>query len=171
MSEIWLPVPGFSDYRVSNHGRVYNSRLDRYIKPIRNKKGYLVVKLYREGQAFQKYVARIVAEMYLEDWRPNIQVGFKDRDPSNCRASNLIIRGDRLRYYREQPIRQTGRRVRIRETNQVFRSVHTAARAINGDPRAMYRVLRGHQHTHLGYTFEWLNTKQSLEFARKGQLQ
>lgn len=171
MSERWLPIPGFSDYRISSYGNIWNSKYERPVQPFPHPvKGYLLVKLSREGNGYQKYLARLVAEGFHEAWRPGIQIGFLDDNIANCRSDNLYIRGEKIRYYREQPLRVTGRRIRIIETDQVFRSVHKCAVYINGYTSAIYKVLRGQQHSHLGYTFEWVQTEEALFLARKNRL-
>lgn len=168
--EYWSDIPEYPDYQVSTHGFVRNVRTENQLTPVVMRNGYLTVKLYNEYGYRQLYVARLVAEAFLDDHRDNVRIGFVDGNARNCHISNLIVRGDRVRYFRDQPARKTGRRVLIIETDQIFRSVHKCARYINGDPRAIYRVLRGTQHRHMGYTFKWMNVEESLYYARKGKI-
>jgi hypothetical protein len=51
--------------------------------------------------------------------------------------------------------RQWGKKVRIVETGEVFRTVRDCASYINGDYSSIYAVLRGHRDSHRGFTYEY----------------
>lgn len=78
--EVWRPVKGFPDYKVSNSGNVSsNTRIvegrsgSKYIRQgkamslTKNTSGYLVVKLCRNGKPLQAKVHRLVAEAFIEN--------------------------------------------------------------------------------------------------------
>ena len=164
----WAPIPGFPNYSVSSVGEVRNDYFDRMSTITVSSQGYLVVKLHRDGVGYQKLVHRLVAEAFMEDFRPKLIIGHLDKNPLNNRIENLYIKGEAIRSRRISPYRPTGRRVRIKENGLVFRSPRTCAEYIGGDYRKVLAVLRGVQHTHRGYSFEWLGTTEALEYARKG---
>jgi hypothetical protein len=93
--EAWRPCPGYPDlYRVSDRGRVRNCETGRTLKPAATgEKGYLVVWLSRgnPSRATGVVLARLVARAFLgPSPRPSSVVGYRNDDPTDCRAENLI---------------------------------------------------------------------------------
>ena len=65
MIELWSPIPSFENYSISNYGAVLNSR-GELLTAGRNQQGVLYVQLWREGKAFNRAVAPLVAKAFLE---------------------------------------------------------------------------------------------------------
>lgn len=157
MDEEWTLVKGFENYAVSNYGRICNIDNNHYLKPGTNKNGYLRVYLTKDGKTYQKYVHRLVAEAYLEDYRPGMRVIHYNSDHKDNTAYNLRLRsGKTERSLYEETHKTWGSSVRINETGQVFMSVRHCARFIGGDFSSIYACLRGARNRHLGYTFSYL---------------
>lgn len=103
MSEIWRPVKGYEDlYEVSSEGRVkslariktsYGGRCfstkEKILKSFPDKKGYLMVKLYKDKTKSTKKVHRLVAEAFLEEVPGKDQVNHLDGDKKNNNIRNL----------------------------------------------------------------------------------
>lgn len=103
MSEIWRPVKGYEDiYEVSNRGSVkslariktsYNNRSfitkEKILKAFPDKKGYLMVKLYKDNAKSTKKVHRLVAEAFLEEIPGKNQVNHLDGNKKNNNVCNL----------------------------------------------------------------------------------
>ena len=104
MEEIWKPVKGFEGYyEVSNLGRVRS--IDRVVvDTVRNcerllkgkiliqrdnSNGYKNVMFCKEHKLDNKYVHRLVAEIFLPNPDNLPQVNHKDEDKSNNRVDNL----------------------------------------------------------------------------------
>lgn len=74
------------DYLVSSRGRVKNSRTGRVLKPFaRGKTGHLGVQL----PSGRKYVHVLVAEAFIGERPPGLEVCHGDNDPTNNDVSNL----------------------------------------------------------------------------------
>lgn len=89
MEEIWEPIDGASGYQVSNKGRVRSIRRTksfcwsngvrcvstykgRVLKPIYNRKGYQMVRIYFDNKEFKSIsVHRLVAIAFVDNPRPN----------------------------------------------------------------------------------------------------
>lgn len=87
--EIWVPIDGASGYQVSNKGRVRSIRRTksfcwsngvscvstykgRVLKPIYNKKGYQMVRIYFDNKEFKSIsVHRLVAIAFVHNPCPN----------------------------------------------------------------------------------------------------
>jgi DNA-binding XRE family transcriptional regulator len=62
--EVYLDIPGYEGYQVSNYGRVRNNRTGKILKPYLTR-GYLRVSLYNDLGRKCKLVHRLVAEAFL----------------------------------------------------------------------------------------------------------
>ncbi|AHL19660.1 NUMOD4 motif family protein [Enterococcus phage VD13] len=101
--EEWLPIKGYEGlYEVSNRGKIKslarkvsyhngNSRNvpERLLTPVKNKKGYLNVFLYKSGKATQYRVHRIVAEAFLVNNENKPQINHINEIRDDNRISNL----------------------------------------------------------------------------------
>ena len=92
MKEIWKDIKGFEGkYQVSNLGRVLSLNYaktgnKRLIKPMKNKDGYLIVKLYSD-KCYTKTVHRLVAENFVE--KPKLEVNHLNGNKEDNNINNL----------------------------------------------------------------------------------
>jgi hypothetical protein len=96
--EIWKPVSGYDGlYEVSNLGRVrsyHNYGWGRKEKPqlislYTSKRGYVQACLCRNNKSIQKDVHRLVAEAFLPEPAPGLQIDHINGIKSDNRVSNL----------------------------------------------------------------------------------
>lgn len=85
----WLPITGFSNYAVSNDGRVKNTVTDRELKPIRERTGYSHVTLCNGGKHHQTSIHRLVAQEFIPNPDDKPMVNHIDGDKANNRVDNL----------------------------------------------------------------------------------
>jgi hypothetical protein len=161
MKEVWSEVEGFPNYAVSNYGYVVNLTVNRMIKGKPNQRGYLKVRLYGEDGSRDFYVHQLVAKAFFGDFRYGIQVKHVNGDRNDNAVTNLQLRaGTRDDGSEFDPLTPSGRapwgkRIRVVETGEVFRSVRECARYLEADYTSIYKVLRGERKRHAGYTFEY----------------
>ena len=62
--EVFVDIPGYKGYQVSNHGRVKNNKTGKILKPYLTR-GYLRVSIYNDSGRKCKLVHRLVAEAFL----------------------------------------------------------------------------------------------------------
>ena len=98
MDEIWKDIEGYEGYyQVSNKGRIKGIRLvyqyteERILKPFSNQKGrgYLKVKLIKNGTGKYAYVHRLVAQAFIDNPNHYTEVNHKDENPKNNTVENL----------------------------------------------------------------------------------
>ena len=90
--EIWKPVVGYEGlYEVSNWGRIKSTKYgkERILKLIKDKDGYLFVRLYKNGIIKNYFVHRLVAQAFIPNPDNLPQVNHKDENPINNVVSNL----------------------------------------------------------------------------------
>lgn len=103
--ERWREIPGFEDYLVSDHGRVYRPerfiwtcprgtwyrrRLSgKFIKILAAKGGYKRVTLFADGKQYWKSVHRLVALAFIPNPEAYPCINHIDARPWNNHVSNL----------------------------------------------------------------------------------
>jgi NUMOD4 motif len=164
--EVWVAIPGYPNYAVSNMGRVANIKRDELLRLRPHDEGYLRVSLSHLGQVRDFYVHRLVASVFLVDYDPRQQVVPVNGDITDCRATNLHLRRQ-PRFLDEAPsrVRQTSRPVQIIETGDVYRTARTCADYIGGDYGSIYACLRGERRSHMGYTYRYYEEEYGVNAA------
>lgn len=90
--EEWRDIPGYEgSYQVSNEGNLKSlandkSRKEKLLKPVADGGGYLLVRLYKDGNGKTKRVHRLVAEAFLPNPNGYPQVNHKDE----CKVNNTV---------------------------------------------------------------------------------
>jgi len=81
-------------YAVSEDGKIFS--LDyrgtgeiRELSPVTGTHGYHFVNLYKDGKRKQFQVHRLVAQAFIDDWDPDLQVDHIDMNKTNNHVSNL----------------------------------------------------------------------------------
>lgn len=101
MKEIWRDIPGFDGYQASNLGNIKSlekevwnahqmvARPEKILKPFSDKKGYLRVKLYKNGSHYTKKIHRLVALAFIPNPEGKPEVNHEDGNKTNNRINNL----------------------------------------------------------------------------------
>lgn len=100
--EIWKTIEGYTNYQVSNLGRVkslerkvkkydgYRTKKERILKPCKDKDGYLIVALCKDGEQKTMKVHRLVGQAFVQnDSLFNTEINHIDEDKTNNCACNL----------------------------------------------------------------------------------
>jgi NUMOD4 motif len=108
MDEVFVEIPGFPNYVVSNYGRIVNVKFDRDVTQTMTRSGnslkvYAKVSLYRNGKAHSFSVHRVVAQAFFLNYQEGIEVLHESDDYSDNSVTNLHIGWERVRV-RETPI-------------------------------------------------------------------
>lgn len=76
-----------SDYFITKCGKVFNIKSKKWLKPTVDR--YEVVNLVIEGSRSKFYIHRLVAEVYLKDFKDDLTVNHIDGNKLNNNVSNL----------------------------------------------------------------------------------
>jgi len=92
--EIWREIDDFSDYYVSNYGRVKSLKYgkERILAQSVERGGYLHTILSKNGKHHIKKIHQLVAFAFPEicgEWFEGAEVNHKDENPRNNNADNL----------------------------------------------------------------------------------
>lgn len=104
-TEQWKPAPGWEGfYEVSDHGRVRSiprtienragrkaRRQGKVLRPGKSQYGHCHVVFSYQGDHHRKLVHRLVAEVFIGEIPPGMNVCHNDGDPTNNHVSNLRI--------------------------------------------------------------------------------
>lgn len=90
MKEIWKPISSYEGlYEISNTGKVNSLISGRILKPWTNNKGYLYVRLTKDGQHKTFSVHRLVANAFIPNTERMEQVNHIDGNKQNNCSENL----------------------------------------------------------------------------------
>ena len=89
MSDNWKHIEGFSNYEVSDHGRIRNKTTNNMLQPF-NSGGRMSVTLYINGGGYGKRVHNLVANAFVPNPIQKEYVYNANLDVKNCRADNLF---------------------------------------------------------------------------------
>lgn len=159
--EEWACIIGFYNYIISTFGRVYNTKYERFLKACLNNSGYRTVNLYQDGVKTSISIHRLVAETFLSNYLNKDWVNHIDGNKENNHVSNLewaTPSENRIHAYRtglQSP--PSMRAVRVVETNEVFESISSCARAFNLHEKSIHRYLSGMFEHRLGLHFKYVN--------------
>lgn len=93
INEIWKPIKGFEGfYDVSNFGRVRSLyRKEKILKSAKDKDGYLIVGLYKNGKGKTYMVHRLVWEAFRGSIPKGMQVNHINENKTDNRLENLEL--------------------------------------------------------------------------------
>lgn len=83
-------IPGWEGlYACDTKGQIYSYRSNKFLKPSKNKRGYLHVTFTKDGKRYDYRVQRLVAMTFLDNPQNKEQVNHIDGNKSNNCLSNL----------------------------------------------------------------------------------
>ena len=89
--EVWLPIPDYEGYQISNYGRVksFKHKEPHILKPAIDKYGYLKISLNQDGKQKLFSVHRLVALAFIPNLENKPQIDHIDGHKFNNHVSNL----------------------------------------------------------------------------------
>lgn len=108
MEDEFRPVPGYEGlYEINREGVLKNVKTGEMKEPQPDKDGYLRTVLYKDNEPEHKFIHRLVAEVFDENYSEDLEVNHKggDRQAINAddlemmdRQENLADRDERQRF-------------------------------------------------------------------------
>ena len=91
LEELFVDIPGFPNYIVSNYGRVINRVHGHDLALNPGTDGHMKVNLYENGNCHTKQVHQLVAQAFFEQWVPGLEVHHIYDDYSDNSVMNLTL--------------------------------------------------------------------------------
>lgn len=173
MKEILKDVVGFEGlYKISNLGRVYSLKTNKFLRHHNNKLGYAKVILRKNNKNHGCQVHRLVAKAFLPNPRNLPEVNHKDENPRNNILENLewctkkynnnygtkIQRKVRNTDYRSIGRKQSKAVKQLDAENNLIKiwiSANECRRELGFDNSRISHCCRGTQKTAYGYRWEY----------------
>lgn len=76
-------------YAATSCGKIYSYRAKKFLKPRKDRGGYLLINLYKDSKMKTYTIHRLITETYLPNPDNLPEVNHKDEDKSNNALSNL----------------------------------------------------------------------------------
>ena len=178
------PIPGFENYLINTKGDVYSLHSNAFLKPWKNKKGYLKLELRKNGKRNNCSVHRLVAVTFIPNPCNLPEVNHKDENKSNNHVDNLewcsskynanygtrnirTVQNRKEKYGKEH---HRAKQVRCINTGQVFDTVTQAEKWCGLWSGAVSACALGHKktagnHPITGEPLEWeyIDGSESVE--------
>ncbi len=168
------PIIDFPNYKVDAEGHVYNNK-NRELKQFKNRDGYFMVKLCRNGFEKQCSVHRLVASAFYDCHDHSLEVNHIDGNKENNFIGNLewVTRSENIQHAYKHGLRKnyltiddqrkgasingerSRRPVRVIETGVIYPSLRDCAEKIGGDVGAISKCCNGLAKQHHGYHFSF----------------
>ena len=144
----------FEGYGITSCGRVYSFKTKRFLKPIKNNRGYLQVQL-TNGTQHKKTVKihRLVALAYMPNPNNYDTVDHIDENKEHNYINNL-----RWMTREENKKRSWCKKVYCVELDKVFESAVAAARELGLDRSNISNVCNGKRNKTGGYHFQFVKS-------------
>lgn len=84
-----MKIKEYEDYEITRDGRVYNTKRNKEIIPRPNPKGYLKIRLNKDGKRYSFFIHRLVAQHYIPNPENKPTVNHIDHNVSNNNVENL----------------------------------------------------------------------------------
>lgn len=164
--EKYIALQGFYDcYAVSNMGNVKNLRTGKVLNPSIRPDGYKSVLLSRDGKKMSIRVHQLVAQYFLEKEDDKTDINHKNGIKHDNRAENLewCTKKENMQHAHDNGLmtsKYANKDILVYdyETSEhlfTFQSVKQCAKFLGLNPSPIFRVLKGRNNHHHGYSFKY----------------
>ena len=88
--EIFKNIKGYPGYQISNYGRIWSTKSNRYLNPYENNNGYLMINIQAaNGKRKHELIHRLVALAFVDNPDGKPEVDHIDRNRQNNHSDNL----------------------------------------------------------------------------------
>lgn len=164
--ERYIVLQGFYDcYAVSNMGNVKNLRTGKVLNPSIRPDGYKSVLLSRDGKKMSIRVHQLVAQYFLEKEDDKTDINHENGIKHDNRAENLewCTKKENMQHAHDNGLmtfKYANKDILVYdyETSEhlfTFQSVKQCVKFLGLNPSPIYRVLKGRNNHHHGYSFKY----------------
>ena len=133
--EIFKDIKSNTDYQISNLGRVWSKKSNRYMKPQKDACGYMRVQLYMgNGKARTEKVHRLVALAFIDNPDNLPEVNHINHIRDDNRVENLEWVTHKENSEKTRKVKQVGKFDRDGNLLEVYETLAKAAKAEHTTP-------------------------------------
>ena len=137
--EIFKDIKSNPDYQISNLGRVWSKKSNRYMKLLRDTDGYLRVRLYMgNGKGRTEKVHRLVAIAFIDNPNGLPEVNHINHQRDDNRVDNLEWVSHDENMKKAKNVKKIAKYDRDGNLLAVYDSICQAAREENVNPSSIY---------------------------------
>lgn len=154
-------IEGFPGYFIEDNGRVWSEHSNKFLKPLRDTNGYLMVNLHKDGKQYSKRIHRLVAEAFINNPNNYDQINHIDENKENNNVNNLewctVSYNNNYGTHYEKCVnalktaKRATKQVQCVETKQIFSSITEASNYYNMSRQNLHQVLNKSDRTAGGY--------------------
>jgi hypothetical protein len=158
-----------TEYFITEDGKVWSEKSQRFLKPQKHKRGYLAVTLRYDGHSHVELIHRMVAKTFVPNPNNLPMVNHKDGNKHNPKASNLewVTPSENVRHAIENGLLRVtpsygsangnAKKVEAYTDNEslVFDTVTEASKALGINRSAISRCLIGKSKSSGGYKWRY----------------
>jgi hypothetical protein len=139
----------YPNYLISLDGKLFSLKTMKFIKPNKDRDGYIFYRMSKKSKEFQRKAHRLVAITYLDNPFNKTDVNHKDGVKSNNLLTNLewATKSENAKHAWDKGLQKRERKhakaVIDTNTNIIYRSVKDAAEAIGMKYDLLKTRLRG----------------------------
>lgn len=141
--EVFKDIKSNPDYQISNEGRVWSKKSNRYMKPLRDTDGYLRIRLSMgNGKARTEKIHRLVAIAFIDNPNGLPEVNHINHQRDDNRVDNLEWVSHKENSEKIQKVRQVGKYDREGNLLETFDTLAQAAKAENTTPSNILALMK-----------------------------
>ena len=141
--EVFKDIKSNPDYQISNEGRVWSKKSNRYMKLQKDACGYLRVQLYMgNGKGRTEKVHRLVAIAFIDNPDNLPEVNHINHQRDDNRVENLEWVSHKENSEKMQKVRQVGKYDREGNLLETFDTLAQAAKAENTTPSNILALMK-----------------------------
>lgn len=150
-------------YAITSCGKVWSYKRKKYLKPMKDKDGYLYVNIRIDGKQKNFKIHRLVAEAYIPNPDGKPQVNHKNEVKTDNYINNLewATAKENINYgtHNERISDRRKKPVFCLELNRVFDSAKTAGNELNICSANITKCCMGNRKTCGGYHWQYVEVE------------
>lgn len=154
--EVFKDIKSNPDYQISNEGRVWSKKSNRYMKLQKDACGYLRVQLYMgNGKGRTEKVHRLVAIAFIDNPDNLPEVNHINHQRDDNRVENLEWITHKENSEKMQKVRQVGKYDREGNLLETFDTLAQAAKAENTTPSHILALMKSKPQKNRKYLWKY----------------
>ena len=152
--EVFRNIKGYPNYQISNMGRIWNAKTQRYLKPSKKSNGYYQINLVAiNGKRKKEYLHRLLALTFIDNPNNYPEIDHIDRNRENNELSNLRWVSKTMNQRNKSDNVKVAQYDKDNNLIASYNSIAEAVEAVNGTVSGIYSYFAGKANYYKGFTW------------------